>query len=380
MIDLLISDWRHISLTLDEVGPFRNGAETVGFMGDAPSLEGAGEPPGPSNLYMLLARNGHGKTTILETIHGLFGLLASPPTGRFAVADAEGRAQLDVRATWTIDGRTSTVLLSIWTGSAGPLVNWTGDRLEHEGQASSWARLGLTRGSGPVQPTEGSDELGLLFYRAMAESAGKAPAALFGNGSDLPSVLLFPADRMLVTPPGRRSVEPPDNWVYQPAHRFGTDGVSWNGSLENLLVWLAWLGEDQLEQALDFINQNMFDGDKVLRPPSKRDLVTRVSTIDGGEHPISGLSHGERALLQLYLRTVAHMSRNTVLLIDEVELHLHVGWMHRMYRVLKSLLRSLPTLSIVFTTHDRELMKVFDHRILENGLVKGGILLDEDIA
>jgi len=377
--NLAISDWRHVSLTMDEVGPFRRGAETVDFMGDAPSLEEADQPPGPSNLYMLLARNGHGKTTILETIHGLFGLLASPVVGRFADPEAEGRAQLDVRATWTIDGRTSTVLLSIWTGSAGPLVSWTGDRLEDEAQASSWARLGLARGPGSVQPTEGSDELGVLFFREVVAAAGRAPAGTFGNAFDLPSVLLFPADRMLMAPPGRRSVEPPDNWVYQPAHRFGTDGSSWNGSIENLLVWLAWIGEEQLEQALEFINQNMFDGDKVLRPPTRRDLVTHVSTATG-DHPLSGLSHGERALLQLYLRTIAHMSRNTVVLIDEVELHLHTRWTHRMYRVLKSLLRSLPTLSIVFTTHDRELIKVFDHRTLEPGLVKGGILLDEEMT
>ena len=379
MIDLAISDWRHISLTLDEIGPFRSGAETVSFMGDAPSLEGAGQQPGPSNLYMLLARNGHGKTTILETIHGLFGLLGSPATGRFVDPTVDGRAQLDVRATWTVDGRTSTVLLSIWTGSPGPLVTWTGDRLENEAQASSWARLGLARGYGSVQPTDATDELGLLFYCAVVASAGKVPAATFGNGSDLPTILFFPADRMLVAPPSRRSVEPPNNWIYQPALSFGTDGISWNGSIENLLVWLAWIGEEQLEQALEFINQNMFDGDKVLRPPTRRDLMTQVST-GTGDHPLSGLSHGERALLQLYLRTIAHMSRNTVLLIDEVELHLHTRWTHRMYRVLKSLLRSMPTLSIVFTTHDRELIKVFDHRTLEPGLVKGGVLLDEDMT
>jgi len=378
MSEAIISDWRLLELTLDEIGPFRNGPETISFLGDTPALEMADQPPGPANLYMLLARNGRGKTTALEAMHGLFGLLASPPTGRFVDPRAEGRAQLDVRATWTIDGRTSTVLLSIWTGSASPLASWSPDRLEEEAQASQWARLGLARGPGTVVPTDDSNELGLILYRSIKEGAGRLSTEMFGNAPDLPTILLFPADRMLLAPTDRRTVERPDNWIYQPAQRFGVDGETWNGSIENLLVWLAWLGEGELEQAIAFINENMFDRDKVLRPPSRRELTTYVST-PTGNHQVSALSHGERALLQIYLRTIAHMTRNTVILIDEVELHLHTRWTHRMFSVLKALVRSMPTLSLIFTTHDRELIKMFDHPTPEAGLVKGGFLITEDM-
>ena len=116
-----------------------------------------------------------------------------------------------------------------------------------------------------------------------------------------------------------------------------------------------------------------------MRPPRRREVAAYVSS-EGQEHGLEGLSHGERALLQIYLRTVAHMSRNTVILIDEVELHLHTTWVNRMFQVLKALLRSMPTLSIVFTTHDRELVRVFDHRTPERGIVKGGYLITEDIS
>ncbi|RYG66663.1 efflux RND transporter permease subunit, partial [bacterium] len=138
------------------------------------------------------------------------------------------------------------------------------------------------------------------MFRPMALTMA---CALFG--ALVYSVLFFPADRMLKTPAERRVVEAPDNWMYQPAHEFGVDGETWNGSIDNLLVWLAWIGEGELEQLLEFVNTRLFAEDmKVLRAPRRQELATYVST-PAGDHPLGGLSHGERALLQLYLRSVA---------------------------------------------------------------------------
>ena len=43
------------------------------------------------------------------------------------------------------------------------------------------------------------------------------------------------------------------------------------------------------------------------------------------------------------------------------------------------MLREVPTLSIVFTTHNRELIRVFDHNLEEEGLVKGGYMIEDEI-
>jgi predicted ATP-dependent endonuclease of OLD family len=110
----------------------------------------------------------------------------------------------------------------------------------------------------------------------------------------------------------------------------------------------------------------------------RAELVSYVNTPEG-RHPLNAISHGERALLQLYLRTAAHMSRNTILLIDEVENHLHTRWMNRMFQTLKEMLASIPSLSIVFTTHSRELAEVFDFKRPEPGIVKGGYIIKEGI-
>lgn len=379
MTELAISDWRLISLTVEGLGPFQE-RETFSFMGDTPAAEAVNEPPGPSNLYMLLARNGRGKTTLLETIHGLLGLMGNAPTGRFTDWMAPGSAQLDVRATWTVDGVTSTVLLSIWTGAPEPLLVWTRDRLEDEAGASTWAKLGLLRGPVDVTFYDETDELGLMLARAIKANAGRAAGSIFGTTLNLPTVLLFPADRMLMAPTDRRVIEAPDNWRYQPAHRFGVDGATWNGSIENLLVWLTWLEGGELETITRFVNLHLFpDGKKAILPIDREELACKVRTLDG-THGLDALSHGERALLQVFLRTAAHMTRNTVILIDEIEMHLHTRWLNRMFQALKELLVTVPSLSIVFSTHSRELMQVFDHPRPESGIVKGGFLITEDMA
>jgi hypothetical protein len=53
---------------------------------------------------------------------------------------------------------------------------------------------------------------------------------------------------------------------------------------------------------LEFVNPKLFmTDDKFLRPPQRESLMTSVQT-PTGPHPLSGLSHGEHAILQLFVR------------------------------------------------------------------------------
>lgn len=378
MTDLTISDWRLLEITLDEIGPFRGTPQTIRFRGLATEDN---PDPEPASLYMLLARNGHGKTTVLESIHGLFGLLDPSPTGRFVDPAAEGRVQLDVRGTWTIDGKTQTVVLSMWTGSIGPLVTWTPERLDSEGQATAWATLGLNRGPGGLVLNDETNDLGLSLYRAIQVEIGRSPTALFGVSQEMPTVILFPADRTLRAPVGARVVARPNDWTYRPAQFFGSDGPAWEDSIDNLLVWLEWLDDGRIAQLLDYLNDHLFEEKtKAIRSPDRDLLEAFIATDTGGRHPLMGLSHGERAMLQLYVRIVCQMTRNTIILIDEVDTHLHSQWMNRLFQALKRLLQTNPRLSVVFTTHSRELVRVFDHTLVEPGLVKGGYLVEDGLS
>lgn len=387
MPELLVSDWNFLRLSLDELGPFRQGLQQFDFFG----VDTDDESPtaaGPANLYMLLAKNAYGKTTILDTMYGLFGLLNSVPTGRFADISATGRAQLDIRASWTIDGRSQTVLLSLWTGSEAPLYSYDDTELDVLAQAKSWARLGLKMVGNGVQATAETNELGTLLLNAIQAQLQVAPTELFGLSQIMPTVLYFPADRRVVAPAGHESVTRPTAWGYQPAQIFSSDGPEWGNSVDNILVWLEWLADRRTDKAEDrrvdellaFLNDLIFRDDptKYILPPQREELRTFVQT-RYGVHPLAALSHGERALLQILGRTLTHMTSNTVILIDEIEIHLHTRWMNRMFESMKELLRKYQALSMIFTTHNRELIQVFSHQTKEEGLVKGGHLIENEI-
>ena len=377
MMDVQIADWKLLRLTVEGIGPFQNGREEFSFIG---ARTYAHDDPGPSNLYMLLAKNGYGKTTLLECIFGLFGLMSEPAVGRFAVPGNYGSAQLDVRATWTVGGATQTVVLSVWTGTEMPISAWTSDDLDAAQASNIWARLGLESTRHGVLPTEFSDELGKALYQSIQDARGRTPGMLFGEDQDMPSVLFFPADRSIVRPEDTRRVERPTGFSYQPAHRFASDGPDWATTIDNLLVWLEWLDDGRLVDLLEFVNGQLFVGQasKAIRTPRRQELLTYVSTLTG-EHPLVDLSHGERALLQFYIRIACSMTRNSVVLIDEVEMHLHSGWLLRFIEGIKDLLRATPSLSVIFTTHSRELIRLFDHHIPEDGLVKGGHIIEHEI-
>jgi len=387
MQNLTISDWKLIRLTVDELGPFRNGKREFDFFGIEP---GSSDPyaAGPANIFMVLAKNAYGKTTVLEAIFGLFGLLNEKPCGRFAQFAAAGQAQVDIRATWTIDGVSQDVLLSLWTGSLGPVRSWTQEELDSVAQTRNWAGLGLSMTPQGLSVSSQTNELGALFYDVVHRSLGQPPSELFGLSQNLPSILYFPADRRVVAPVEHFAVTRPDIWGYQPAQIFSSDGPEWGTSIDNVLVWLEWLadrrsdgaGDRRVDDLLSFLNALIFKDDpsKSITQPQREELRTYVKTRYGA-HSLAALSHGERAMLQILGRTLTHMTSNTILLIDEIEIHLHTRWMNRMFEAMKELLRKYTALTLIFTTHNRELMHVFQHNVKEEGLVKGGHLIESDI-
>ena len=71
------------------------------------------------------------------------------------------------------------------------------------------------------------------------------------------------------------------------------------------------------------------------------------------------------------------MTGNSVVLIDEAGDAFAFGvGMLRFVEGIKNLLRESPSLSVIFTTHSRELVRLFDHQIPEEGLVKGGHIIE----
>ena len=266
-----VRDFRLQKLTLVDVGPFREYYE-IDFTDTARSDDDVAASdigPEPANFFMLLSKNGFGKTTALEVIALLLELVGADDASHFGHYDLDegnGKVQADFRGTWSIDDARSSVLLSVWAGSEGPISAWTLTDLEAIANASEWATISLVRSAstGRIELGSGTNELGHMLVAAVRQAYGTPPPALFGEGCNLPTILFSPADRALTRPPiHERSVSVPEHWGYRPAYRFAVDGSKWSNSLDNLLVWLSWLADDRDKALRDYVRQFVFmDGRK----------------------------------------------------------------------------------------------------------------------
>lgn len=386
MIDLTIVEWKLLRVTVDELGPFRQGRQSFDIVGPD-SGEPSSETTDAANLYLILAANGFGKTTILEAIFGIYGLLNSDARGKFADGSFKGRAQLDIRTSWILDGKLETLIVSLWTGSEEPLDPLSAVDLETFGETDIWAKLGLSTNGAGVERLAGTNELGIVLHQAVLQALNTPPSDLFGLSQNMPSVLYFPADRRVVAPNRHEAVTRPDNWGYQPAVYLGSDGPEWGTSIDNVLVWLEWLAakegdvsDRRVDDLLAFVNRLVFQDspDKRIERPNREELRSYVRT-RYGLHPLSALSHGERAMLHILARTLTHMTSNTIVLIDEIEIHLHTRWVSRMFEALKDLLKTYPAVTMIFTTHNLDVIDLYRFEEKEGGLIKGGYLIEKDI-
>lgn len=388
---LSFDEFRPLRITLLDVGPFRNQPYVLDFFGRDPAMKG--DPDNyvslanraPSNLFLLLAANGFGKTTVLETIEYLMRLLDRRPQQPVRALDdlarGSGVVQLDIRTVITINGVRKSVLLSLWAGSESMPFPWTKSDVETLADVSEQASIGFYR-KGPISELEpaGTDAVGRMILDAVTAATGTPPPGLFGEGCSLPTVLYFPADRRLIRPLDTRAIVRPDHWGYQPAHRFDIDGSQWENSLENLLVWLTWIGDGREETLRNMADRYVFqDGTKTLMEVDREELTVNVKVGDA-IHRLERLSHGERQLLQFWLRTFAHMTTNTIVLIDEMEIHLHHRWQIGALQMLKQLIVDFPNITVIMSSHERDIIKHFGHTRPEAGIIKGGHIIEKDIG
>lgn len=384
MQDVLLRRFQPLHLKLEGVGPFRSAFELP-----LTAKDGA-----PANFFLLVSRNGFGKTTVLEVIHGLIGALGLEPWSseeqwldRYLHPDllTGGRAQLDIRVELETGGRASAALVSVFIGSDLPPLIVTPSRLEQAG-VDRWIPLRLEM-----------DDLSALDIRVVdpqtrpiiepllaAIRVGNLADRRFMPGGDslfLPTALHFTADRrILQPPPAERAIRQPGP-AYAPAHRFATDGATWETSLDGLLVWYEWMGNSLFDNARTLVNDLLFaEGGKRLDRIDHHALtaVIDVEREDGTihSHGIDRLSHGERSLMHLLVRTAYHRAGSTILLIDELETHLHPKWQLRLMALLKEWIRDWPDLTVIATTHNPELLEAFAFEREEEGLVKGGHLIE----
>jgi energy-coupling factor transporter ATP-binding protein EcfA2 len=391
--NFLVLDFRPLFLTLEGIGPFQDKPFQLDFTDSNDE---------PCNFFLLLSKNGMGKTTLIELMAALMGLFELRDPSSLGIEDLDsgsGRAQWDFLVRVRRDGEETTRLLSLVAGRDQPwgLNPWGKSRLAEygaeartvfgfirhaSGRLTEVGRLPTIHPESTGEPKTVIDD-GFIedLLAAMRSNMERAPDAFEDDPLTMPTLLYFSAYRDIPkVKDWDRGVMQPESWGYRPVHRFGTESQGWRGSLDNLLVWLKWLDDGRYERAIEVINDRVFEESiKFLKGVRKQPPEAQVFN---GEHRhrLDQLSSGEKSLVQLYLRTGIHMTRNTLLLVDELDIHLHSIWQHRVLAVFKQLAIDHPGMTIITSTHARELIPAFGHDIREEGLRKGGHIIEEGLT
>jgi hypothetical protein len=358
-------------MLVEEVGPFRDRFE-LDFSDKRGTL---------CNFFLLAAPNGLGKTTLIRVFVGLLEILDResqlPILAEFEeFMGLSGRAQLDVRLELSASGARESVILSLWTGADRP-VQYLGEKELEQGNATRWLHIGAPS---PDRGRRYDDESGRILD-AIAPYIGKAmPSALFEQSIPAPTALYFPAGRSVSRPPRRHRpvIAQPDGIYYRPVQVFDQDGATWENSLDNLLTWYSWLEDGRYELIQELTDKHIFESTPKRLAPVNRALMQAEVSSASGFYRIDRLSHGERALMQLFVRTASHMAGSTLLVIDEMDLHLHPNWRIRLMRSLKGLVKQYPGLWIMASTHLPELIEEFAFEQEEQGLIKAGHIISRE--
>ena len=381
--ELLIYEFSPLFLTLDRVGPFQESLYEVDF---------TNEESQPCNFYLLIAANGFGKTTILNSIAAVMGLLSQQEPKQYDLDDldrGEGRIQLDISIRYYWKGTNNRAVLSIIAGHIGDDVSlklWSDNDLKGV-EAESWHRLGyIGKRLNPLSTHRHDDFVNELL--GVIQLHNDMPPDNFNESAiPVPTVLNFSAYRDILpleTVSGSLAIVAPDDWGYRSLHHFSAHNESWTYSLDNLLVWLKWLDDGRFEKARDLLNEQVFSGKSKFFEDVDRDPPQAIIKTGNGQHRLDRLSSGEKSLAQIFLRIAAHMTKNTIVLIDEFDAHLHIRWQYHLFNALKKLAASEDAnFTIIITSHSTEILETYINQrniIEEDGrLIKGGHLIKRDM-
>lgn len=380
-----VEGFKPVALHLRDVGPFRESLITVDFVDGIAGEELA-------DFFLLLAQNGRGKTTMLLAIEVLFGLLdpAGPkaPLPDWLRDHPDAAMQLDVRFARQEDGRTEAVLLSLVMGAGrNPILyDWdTAERLRRREALgiSTWHQFGVTRSISGRLSTIGEDDPVVGELRALIRTSIDMSLGAFEEPSlTAPTLLSFSTYRNIVRPRSdQRTIARPSDWGYRLLRRFELDGDEWMASLDNLLVWYYWLDDGReggrFDRIRSVINERVFANPVKTLDRIQKDPPQAIVKNGPFEHRLDQLSSGEKSLIQMMIRIGSAMSMNTIVLIDELDLHLHPMWERRIVVTLKKLIRAHPGITVICSSHSMEVLTRFDPKRAEDRLVKGGYIIEE---
>lgn len=166
-------------------------------------------------------------------------------------------------------------------------------------RAQAWHRTGFRqRAPGRLVEIDRHDDLVQDLRHHLTTANRVVPEGLANPALSLPTALYFPACRDIpsVLGFGDRLITQLEHWGYSSTRKFSAHGTQWTASLDNLLVWLAWLSNGSFEEVVKTVNETVFNKspDKFLAPEIRRVPPEAMAKNAGQIHRLDRLSNGER--------------------------------------------------------------------------------------
>jgi predicted ATP-dependent endonuclease of OLD family len=145
-----------------------------------------------------------------------------------------------------------------------------------------------------------------------------------------------------------------------------SDVLSW--LIEYYRKHLTWkkekYGESYWHRVQRLFNKICFPSE-LIGLESGPDSDTVILKRKGMEYDLLQMSSGEHQILRILVGLVADTAKNSIVLIDEVELHLHPAWQKRLIQILRE---DDSNNQYIFTTHSRTVAEMFyDSEIINLG-------------
>jgi len=155
------------------------------------------------------------------------------------------------------------------------------------------------------------------------------------GAEQFPNVVYFPPENRSVL---RHEFSKPR------AEIIDTTGFNWNAvydpdvNLDSVLLTVKALDEDRFNECLRLVNSALEHRQKRITgfgPKGRLVVEGTTRTNVTYQHPIEELSSGERQMLLLVAFVVAFLRPGGILLIDEPDLHIHIGMVTQLLETLE---------------------------------------------
>lgn len=316
-------------------------------------------------LTLLLGDNGSGKTTVLDSLAiGLGAVLTHLPS----VAGITFKASGDIRQTDNILAPYVRVALAAENG-----LRW--DRIKRRDKSRA------TAGATPVQT-------GLKALEAYLDEniINKLNA---GVDYDLPIMAYYGVSRAVLQVPLRRKGFPKSHTRLEAL----AQGLEAHSRFKSAFIWFynKEIEENRLQKEKRSFDVTLKELDAVRaaitsifpdisNPHIEVNPLRLVVTINGEVLDIKQLSDGYKTLLGLVIDLSMRMglanphlpnplAAEAIVLIDEVDLHLHPTWQRR---VLGDLLRTFPNTQFVLTTHSPFVVETLNNHLKRHTIGTNG--------